>query len=146
METSIEVLRDLSRNPAALSESRRDACMQWIFRLVDPTVGADNVSREVLIRLFTELDEYPRLKSEHEVLQNRHQALAAEHESLKASHTQLLVTHDALQSRVSTNNQNAVLESRDAVLNELQSFREEQTSRYAGAWYRCFWGWIRKLV
>ena len=145
METSLEVLRDVARNESALPESRRDACMQWAFRLAEPTVGADSISREMLIRLFTELDEYPRLKSEHEALKDRHQTLAAEHDALRTNHAQLLATHNALQSHVAENKR-AVLASRDTVLNELRSFREEQTARYAGAWYRRFWVWIRRLV
>jgi hypothetical protein len=146
MDISLEVLRDMARNEAALPTSRRDAVMHWIYRLVERTVGADNVSRDMLLRLFAELDAYPGLKSEHEVLKDRLQALTAEHESLKANHAQLLATHDSLQVHVSVENQKAVLATRDALLNELQSFREEQTARYAGAWYRRFWRWIRRLV
>lgn len=143
MEVSMEVLRDLARNEAALPSSRRDACIQWVFRLVKPVVGTDSVSYGTLTSLFGELDAYPKLKTDHETLKAKHQALAEEHETLKASHAQLVATHEALQSQIATESQTAIESSRDALFAAIEKLRAEATCRYEGVWYRRFWRWIR---
>jgi hypothetical protein len=144
MEVSMEVLRDLARNEAALPSSRRDACMQWVFRLVKPTVGADSVSDGTLTSLFAELDAFPKLKTDHQALTARHQALTDEHEALKASHGQLLATHDALQSQIALESQSAIESSRNALLAAIENLKAEATARHENVWFRRLWRWIAR--
>ena len=140
--TSLEVLRDVARNQCALPESRRDACMEWVFRLAEPVVGADKVSKEVLQQIFAELDQYPDLATERNTLRQKHEALMVEHSMLQESHTRLIAEHDSLRVEIAENCKETE-QSRNSVLDAMSAFRAELANRHNRVWYRRLWRWIR---